>query len=47
MVEVLAETMPNAAVVWRCHVDLSGPSRENLAFALTGQVIRINGGTGW
>ncbi|MFC4440034.1 MULTISPECIES: glycosyltransferase [Natrialbaceae] len=32
MVETLAETMPNAAVVWRCHIDLSDPSHEHLAF---------------
>ncbi|WP_265109954.1 glycosyltransferase [Halosolutus halophilus] len=32
MVETLAEAIPNAAIVWRCHLDLSDPTREHLAF---------------
>ncbi len=32
MIDLLEETMPNAAIVWRCHVDLTEPSDEYLAF---------------
>lgn len=32
MVDILAETMPDATMVWRCHIDLSEPSPEHLDF---------------
>ncbi len=32
MVDTLTETMPEATMVWRCHIDLSEPSPEHLAF---------------
>ncbi|MDG5820552.1 glycosyltransferase [Natronococcus sp. A-GB7] len=31
-IDRLEKTMPNAATVWRCHVDLTAPSEEHLAF---------------
>lgn len=32
MVETLRERLPNAGIVWRCHLDLTDPSSEHLAF---------------
>ncbi|ELY44602.1 glycosyltransferase [Natronorubrum sulfidifaciens] len=32
MVEPLMETMPDTTIVWRCHLDLSAPASEPLAF---------------
>ncbi|RQG95504.1 glycosyltransferase [Natrarchaeobius chitinivorans] len=32
MIDRLEETMPDAPIVWRCHVDLTDPSEEYLAF---------------
>ncbi|WP_255171125.1 glycosyltransferase [Natrononativus amylolyticus] len=32
MIDRVEETLPNAPIVWRCHIDLTDPSDEYLAF---------------
>ena len=35
MLDRLAESMPDASIVWRCHIDLTDPVEEYLAFVTT------------
>ncbi|UTF55562.1 glycosyltransferase [Natronosalvus rutilus] len=41
MLERLEETMPNATYVWRCHIDITDPSEEYLAF-VSGYTSRVD-----